>query len=77
MLTTSSSTFHGLCWKARPYAVTVAMVAIVPNTVPAIRSSMPKTRWAALRARVGSVGAASIAGESVAARLTRNIVRSG
>jgi hypothetical protein len=38
---------------------------------------MPKTRWAARRERVGSVGAASIAGESVAARFAGNIVRSG
>jgi hypothetical protein len=53
------------------------MVVSVPKTVLAIRSSMPKTRWAALRARVGSVGAASIAAESVTAVALRNIVRSG
>jgi len=58
--------------------VTVAIAVIVPKTVLAILSSMPRTRCPALREmRVRSDGAVAIVHENVLAEEQPDIVLSG
>ena len=75
MDSTSSSTVHGLSGNARPYAATVAIAVIVPNTVLAIRPSTP-TRCAAVR-EIRVCPGAVILGRTLSVPSPRNIVPSG